>query len=280
MKKTTLRTAKTLLSSAIIASTLLAIPLFAQQVATLADGRKVILHDNGSWKIATQSDLVSLKLMSSGTGASPGVAGGGASTGQNGNDLIPGGGTAAAPAGGTAAGGRPAPVVTDQQRGSVSLLTVLKKDAAFDFRKTNWGMNRQNVKKSEEAQFVSEESNKLEYKITLLGLSGRIVYAFINDQLVSASYQLEQNHVDPSLYFQDYLMLKDYLRQTYGAPQSDQDMWTNEIYKADRRNWGFAISIGFLTYRTIWQSPNTKISLNIKGGNHTISSTIEFCNTK
>jgi len=46
-------------------------------------------------------------------------------------------------------------------------------------------------------------------------------------------------------FYEDYKSLRSYLRGLYGFPVSDENTWTNEMYKADEKNWGFAISLGF-----------------------------------
>ncbi|MDD5674671.1 MAG: hypothetical protein PHC61_10940 [Chitinivibrionales bacterium] len=241
----------------------LAAALYADQIATTPDGKQVLLRSDNTWRYATQSDIMANKLLSGeqGTNASGG--------GSGGATLLAGSGNANKP-----------PVSPDGRRPTTSLLDVVRGDASFDFRKARWGFTRRQVEQSEANPALKSSADKLEYKISLLGMSCKIVYTFAGDNLIKGSYFLEQDHPDPAQYYADFTVLKDYLRQIYGTPVSDQDFWTNDIYRADRKNWGFAVSIGFLSYRVIWQGPTTKTVLTINGGNHAINTNIDYASIK
>ena len=50
----------------------------------------------------------------------------------------------------------------------------------------------------------------------------------------------------------------------------------DDMYKADEKNWGFAISLGFLTCKAIWKNARTRTVLNLSGSNHILSTNIEY----
>jgi hypothetical protein len=227
------------------------------QVATTEDGRKVILKEDGSWKFATQSDLVAVKLMKS-------------------NDQKPGD-----PANGSDASRVQMKAQASDEPERAGFLDVVKGDRAFDIRKSTWGMERAEVKKSESLQLLRETQNSLEYKFKLIGIDSKVIYKFTVDKsgkprLSGAQYVIEQDDVNPARFFDDYKSLKGYLRQLYGFPVSDENNWTNDMYKADEKNWGFAISLGFLTCKALWKNTRTRTTINLSGSNHILSTNIEY----
>jgi len=229
-------------------------------VATTEDGRKVILKEDGSWKFATQSDLVAVTLMKS--NASQELTAGGQGKGGDESRLQ-----------------MKAQAQDEPER--AGFLDVVKGDRSFDIRKSTWGMEKADVKKSESLQLMREGQNFLEYKFKLIGIDSKIVYKFAADKsgrpkLSGAQYGIEQDDVNPARFFDDYKTLKAYLRQLYGFPVSDENNWSNDMYKADEKNWGFAISLGFLTCKATWKNARTRITLNLAGSNHILSTNIEY----
>jgi hypothetical protein len=239
----------------------------AEQRATTSDGKIVILKEDGTWRYVTQSDKLADKLVQ-----------GGAADQQNGQGAA-GGNMFDLTAGGNGSGGYSVNN-NQQEQGDESprtaLVDVIKGDRAFDVRKARWGMTREEVKKSENLQVLTDRKDLVEYKFMLLGIKSRIQYKFQDNRLSSAEYVIEQDDVNPSRFYEDFKALKGFLRQLYNAPVSDEKVWTNDIYKADEKNWGFAISLGFLTCKTSWQSATTRIFLTQTGGNHMINTAIQY----
>ena len=258
---------------AAIAGTALFALAAAEQRATTSDGKVVILKDDGTWRFITQSDKLADKLEQSSGGNQENAPGLGAGAGAGGNanmyDLT-----------GSNGGGGGYSVHNRQEAEDepprTALVDVIKGDRAFDVRKARWGMTREEVKKSENLQLLSDRKDLVEYKFMLLGIKSRIQYKFQDNRLASAEYVIEQDDVNPSRFYDDFKALKGFLRQLYNTPVSDEKVWTNDIYKADEKNWGFAISLGFLTCKTSWQNATTKIFLTQTGGNHMINTAIQY----
>lgn len=232
-------------------------------IATTEDGRKVLLKEDGSWKFATQSDVIAVKLMSPS----------GASEEQK---------TDAQNDGASDPRVQMRPHAADEPD-RAGFLDVVKGDKSFDIRKAMWGMEKAEVKRTETLQLIRETQNSLEYKFKLMGLDSKIVYKFSPDKamklrLSGSQYIIEQDDVNPAKFYEDYKSLRTYLRQLYGFPVTDENAWTNEMYKADEKNWGFAISLGFLTCHATWKNTRTRIALNISGSNHILSTNIEYFN--
>jgi hypothetical protein len=235
----------------------------AALIATTEDGRKVILQENNTWKFATTTDIIAVKAAQADA--------------------------AAAGAGGQAAGQKAVGDTTPLRMKSkaqdeperAGFLDVVGGEKTFDIRKAMWGMDKAEVKKTENLQYIRETAATLEYKFKLIGLESRIIYKFSPDKtgkprLVGAQYLIDQDDVNPARFFDDYRTLKKYLRDLYGPPISDENNWTNDIYKADENNWGFAISLGFLGCSAIWKTTRTKTVLHLSGSNHILSTNIEY----
>ena len=234
--------------------------LFADQKATTEDGKKVLLKDDGTWRYITQSDLIAEKL---GKSSSKDFS---APSGKIEDELK-----------------NPSTydLLTDSrktkekyERAALTDAIIYSKD--YNVRKTKWGMTKEEVKRSETIQLIKEGTDFLEYKHQLIGLNTKIKYNFTNARLSSVEYIIEQDDVNPARFYEDYIELKRYLRNTYGNPVSDEKIWKNDIYKNDEKNWGFAIAVGFLECKTIWQNESTVIKLIQTGGNHIINTYILY----
>lgn len=232
----------------IVAAGMLISTIGADQVATTEDGKKVILRENGTWKLATKADLRVLQAESA----------------------------AAAEQTSKSMSGGPVDKVKTPH---VSLVKVVGGDKDHDFRKARWGMTTAQVKQAETARFVSGNTNTIEYSNTLAGLKCRIIYEFESGSLVRAGYKIEQDHFDPQVFYEDFQKLTGFLTTVYGTPGERNYDWKNEMYKRDRTKWGFAISIGFLSCRVIWGTGRSKIDLKISGGKHTFNTTIQYAKT-
>jgi len=68
----------------------------------------------------------------------------------------------------------------------------------------------------------------------------------------------------------DYKNLKDILMEKYDKPIVDKIEWKNDLYKEDKSEWGFAISVGDLVYDTRWEANDTEICLRLSGDNYKI----------
>ncbi len=241
--------------------------------ATTADGKAVLLGDDGTWRFETPADIAAEKAARDDSVAAVIVtkkkaAQVAAAAAEKAKRILQDS---------TSVHVKP----TQKRKGDdepdrAALVDVIKNNRLFDVRMARWGMTKDDVRKSENRPPLADETNRLEYKLQLLGLDSRIVYTFLNGKLAGAEYLIEQDDVNPFRFYEDFQHLKEYLVSLYGDPVSDDKTWSNDIYKGDEGNWGFAISLGFLTCRTIWQNTTTQIALNQSGGNHMIKTNIEY----
>ncbi|HEX2959741.1 MAG TPA: hypothetical protein VHO70_23090 [Chitinispirillaceae bacterium] len=162
------------------------------------------------------------------------------------------------------------------EESNITLIDIIKNTGENDFRTVSWGMSIPEVKKKESAKLLSESRDQLEYEAEFLGYTCKVLYHFISLKLQRAEMLISQDHTDPAKYYKDYENLIRYLKPIYGPPVSDQKDWKNDMYRNDQSRYGFAISIGFLTCKTVWNNKRSQVSLNISGGNHKIKTNLEY----
>ncbi|MDI6850997.1 MAG: DUF3157 family protein [bacterium] len=155
-----------------------------------------------------------------------------------------------------------------------------KKEDLYDFRKTNWGMNKAEVKKTEKSKIVKEDENLLAYQGNVGGLECFILYIFAEGKLVRGKYVFTVTHSNKNDYILDYSTLKEFLVKKYGKPIKDSQLWKNDLYRDEYQNWGFAVSLGHLVYFADWETPNTHIILALYGENYEITLAIEYQSKK
>jgi hypothetical protein len=149
-------------------------------------------------------------------------------------------------------------------------------DVKYDFRQTNWGMSKEQVKATEDKEPDFEESNLLGYAVKIDGDDYRCVYSFLKNKLYNSGYGSTETHTNENLYIDDYNKLKDILIKKYGEPKTDKVVWKDDLYKDDKSQWGFAVSLGDLVYGAGWETPTTTITLMLYGDDYEISLVIGY----
>jgi len=163
-------------------------------------------------------------------------------------------------------------------------LILTAKEVRFDFRKSNWGMTIEQVKASEDKKpdFEGEVTSGfvLSYEVQIDSKDYYCVYFFLEDKLYNSGYAFSKNHTNKNDYIQDYEELKELLTKKYGKPSKkkllslydrEEIYWGYELYKDDEGDWGLAISVGELSYVSIWETPTTEIELILDGDNYEIN---------
>jgi len=154
---------------------------------------------------------------------------------------------------------------------AVSTLILFAEEAKYDFRKTNWGMSKEQVKATEDKKPDFEADTMLGYDITISEKDFACIYSFLEDKLYNSGYFFTGGHANKNLYIDDYKELKEILTKKYGKPRTDiPGLWKNDLYKDDRSHWGMAISVGHLAYGASWETSTTKIDLMLSGDNYKI----------
>lgn len=146
----------------------------------------------------------------------------------------------------------------------------------YTFRKTTWGMSREEVKSRETGKVLYDTEKMLIYEGSIAGLDCDIVYIFAGGKLVRAKYHITEEHSNENRYISDYKSLKKSLTKKYGQPIMDEHHWKRDLYKDDPQRWGFAISIGDLSYYAAWDTLQTIILLALFGDNYDVTLGTEY----
>lgn len=149
-------------------------------------------------------------------------------------------------------------------------------DAGFHFRKTRWGMSREQVTASESSGEAQKFTNGLIYKDVLATHKVLVAYIFVTDKLVRTKYIIDEKHSNKTEFYLDYKSLQKLLIAKYGEPSEDETVWLDDLYQDKPDSWGLAASIGHVTFYTQWDRPETSIFLFLNGDNYKIEFGIEY----
>lgn len=155
-------------------------------------------------------------------------------------------------------------------------LTILAKEQVFDFRQTNWGMNKEQVKATEDRKPDYEENDMMSYNVKIFGGNYYCIYSFLEDKLCNGGYFFMEEHTNKNLYINDYMELKGTITKEYGKPIMDKIIWKNDLYKDEKSEWGTAISVGDLEYWALWETLDTEICLSLDGDNYEINLILSY----
>lgn len=147
---------------------------------------------------------------------------------------------------------------------------------AFHFRKTRWGMTREEVTKSEADKLYGTQDFGFIYESRLLDLDCWTAYIFVQDRLIRTKYVVTEDHTNKNDYILDYNRFKTALTKKYGEPVSDRQDWRNDLFKDDYSQQGLAISIGHLRFSASWVTPKTTVFLSLNGDKHKVDLQVEY----
>lgn len=151
-------------------------------------------------------------------------------------------------------------------------------------RRTDWGMNAQEVKTHEPVQpvwelhfpILDQNEQRVAYRSQIEGIDTSLIYTFYEDRLAQANYWFEAKHDDLAEYVQDFHMVKNWIIQFYGKPAMVQEIWLDPLYRYEKSLWGQAVMRGHLKMVAEWQNATTHITLLLDGGDETIALLADF----
>jgi len=168
-------------------------------------------------------------------------------------------------------------------------LTILAKEQVFDFRQTNWGMSREQVRATEKeiiewedwgvnyyidfnGHIVNTTTKTLEYfPVEINGKSYTCQYVFLKDNLYRGRYRSFGNNIS------EYGIFKELLNKKYGEAKTDREIWFNTLFKGDSYYLENAIKSGHLIYVATWETLTTNIELKLStDGGTRIMMTIHY----
>ncbi|MHC1792110.1 hypothetical protein [Solidesulfovibrio sp.] len=150
-------------------------------------------------------------------------------------------------------------------------------DEQYDFRNTKWGMNKEEVKQSEELKPHEENESAILYLDKIDDLEVVVVYFFTEGKLTSAKYGALNKYVNNnSYYWQAFDPLREMLFKKYGKEVKRDKIWTNKLYQNNPSEIGMAIATGGYDEYVLWDTGKTKIIAFINGENFKIKTGIEY----
>lgn len=144
------------------------------------------------------------------------------------------------------------------------------------FRDTKWGMSMQEVKNTEKKEPIYEEGGMIVYEDYLIQLPVEIIYIFVDNKLTRAKYLFKQSHTNKNDFISDYKSLNNALKNKYGNPNSEDHYWSDDLYKDTPSDWGLALSVGYHSYFTEWDTNKTEILSALYGDNYEITMVVEY----
>ena len=163
---------------------------------------------------------------------------------------------------------------------------VSAKDFKYDFRKTQWEMNIEQVKKTEESPVLYEgwsdvdDATIINYKEKVFLYACHITYLFDENRLFQGKYIFDPNKEEDNLFISDYQKIKEALIDKYGDPIEDNITWIDSLYIEENQKWGYAIKIEHLKYTTTFETKRTIIMLHLFGNENSIILQIDYNNKK
>lgn len=139
----------------------------------------------------------------------------------------------------------------------------------LNFLKTHWGMDQETVRSAATGTLRRDGVDKLVYSRRLAEHAVLEGYQFQGSKLVRGQYAILQRHIRSTNEFINYYAhLKATLTAIHGAPQNDQTIWVNDLYRALPEYWGVAVMMGHLEYTVTWATPEGTISVELTSDRH------------
>ncbi|MCK5392599.1 MAG: hypothetical protein KAJ31_09230, partial [Deltaproteobacteria bacterium] len=132
---------------------------------------------------------------------------------------------------------------------------------SYDVGRARWGMTKEQVISAEVKTPLLEKGDMLKYNGMYQGMGAELTYVFSANKLVKGRYKLDGSSTDEMGYIRNYLRIKEVLSLKYGEPLFDQETWVNSSYKNKPDRRGFAVFIGYLSYKTKWSTDRAEITI-------------------
>lgn len=159
---------------------------------------------------------------------------------------------------------------------------VGSKPSVEGFRGVPWGSTMDTVQARETATYLGREGDDLLYTGVSIGsLSTTVIYVFTaKGELAQGFYSFTEKHTNENRNIDDYQSLKSQLGEKYGEPAVDRVIWRNNLYRDDSDRYGFAVSLGHLTYMANWKTPESDVTLILSGDNYDVRLAIKYSSLK
>lgn len=152
----------------------------------------------------------------------------------------------------------------------ILLIISFKVYSQNDFRETNWGMTKEQVKATEKSGLLQEQERLLLYYGTAGNLDCFILYFFEDDTLFDAHYVFVNDYEKRNQYLLDFENVKNSINSKYGNPKDEGQLWMNEEYKDDPDLRGLAVCLGHVTYYSKWTNDKSEIMEILSGDKYVL----------
>lgn len=146
----------------------------------------------------------------------------------------------------------------------------------YDFRKTRWGMSRQEVMDSERAKLIFENENSVEYRVFVGDYQAQANYKFQDDKLIRAGLYFLKEYDDKNDYLTAYEILKESMVKNLGSPLIDKSVQLDPSQVIDTGQQAQAVCDGKIVYGSQWNYPGTDVQLLLRGEDGTCYLTIMY----
>lgn len=147
---------------------------------------------------------------------------------------------------------------------------ISSRSEKYDFRKINWGMNKEEVKAAERGTIVFENEFEVDFMVPDFDSYFKCGYNFLEDKVYRSTYLFIGEFDNKNDYIYEYEKWKEVLIKKYGQPISDKWEWKDDLLKNEKQEWGTAVYMGHLEYSAQWETPTTGIAIMLTGINHEI----------
>lgn len=169
-------------------------------------------------------------------------------------------------------------IFSDSHLYSLTVKGIEKKET--DFRVAKWGDSKKAVMQKEGKTNLSTIDNLYLFSDIVAGVSCNVAYIFTNDKLTMAKYLFNTTHSNKNDFIIDFRELVNLMTEKYGKPDFNAPEWRNSLYKDDLDEYGFAVSLGHLSYSAGWLGETTDITVALYGENYQIFLIIQYVSKK
>ncbi|MCJ8312417.1 MAG: hypothetical protein HRU38_09435 [Saccharospirillaceae bacterium] len=147
-----------------------------------------------------------------------------------------------------------------------SLIAFSTHSLAADFAVGNWGDSHQKIIDTETRENFTPPGNQnfIAYKAQVsIFKQTNIVYLFENSLLSDGYFDFLDEHILFQDYVEDYLVIQKQLSKKYKLPKTNEQIWYPDAQILSKDQWGSAIANDDLILKSIWQTPNSLITLQL-----------------
>jgi hypothetical protein len=144
------------------------------------------------------------------------------------------------------------------------------------FRSMPWGSTAEQIKQANLEKPVFESENNLIYKDTINDLDTACSFIIVDGRFVRGKYKFMEDHTDTNRYIWDYEGIDKLLKEKYGDPNEEDELWLNDLWKDDPRAKGKSISAGHLALFSKWEIGEVDIVHILHGDNYKVEHDLEY----